>query len=455
MRLRSIAITAICLTLVLIAPNFSRLGAHAAPPSARPMTTTWRPGSLGVYQLDPRGSGLRALDPRSLANLPHTSLLHTEPRHDVSMNDAPAFAVSSDGSRVVALYSKGRRSRWTAARKMTLQIFDTATGTALSRPQHPAIPFWMLAVSPNGSRVVGVRSDFLDQPCVGITFYVLDTRSGRILQRIKTQVSGGGAEPFLVDASLHFLYLMDLPDRYACCGSVNSQAPTVAAFNLVSGQLLADVRLVHMRAGLWPTTRKVRQQAVLAYQNPGFALSPDGSQLAILDGSSNTLILLRTPSLSIEATESLSRPPNALGTLAALLGLAPDTAEAKGEIQGMDLSMHYTARGRSLLVTGSRTHIDPKKRFPIDSPIDLRLVDTASGHIQASVPTGKQIYSVWPAPDGSAVYTLVPGSRTQQLCPCTIQRRDPTTLKILASRTFRTDAGVNLYFLRAAYRQRL
>jgi hypothetical protein len=140
--------------------------------------------------------------------------------------------------------------------------------------------------------------------------------------------------------------------------------------------------------------------------------------------------------------------------MASALGLAPAAAQAKGEQDGIALLLKYTADGRSLLVTGSRTLPDPRRRFSMSRPLPLRLVDVATGQVKGQLATGKQIYFLWVAPDGSGIYSLVPGGKTQQLCPCTLRRHDPSTLKILASRTYRNDSGLQFYFLQSSQTER-
>ncbi|MGH2442638.1 MAG: hypothetical protein ACRDFX_05705, partial [Chloroflexota bacterium] len=186
-------------------------------------------------------------------------------------------------------------------------------------------------------------------------------------------------------------------------------------------------------------------------QQPGFALSPDGSQIAVLDGSINRLTLLHARSLTTEASESLTRPSSTLDRLAGALGLLPPAADAK-EIQGTSLQMSYTANGRSLLVSGTRSRIVRSRRFPVPKSLGLRLIDVATGRVMADASGKKQIYGVWAAPDGSAVYTMVPGSNSNQLCPCTYQRRDPGSLRVMSSHTFWDDTGWSIYLLSASRR---
>jgi hypothetical protein len=304
-------------------------------------------------------------------------------------------------------------------------------------------------MSADGARLFGTRSDInWNEPCAATTFYILDARTGRVLHRMGAHVTWGW-EPFQTDANLQRLYVLNVPDQIDSCTPWKGPSPTVAAYSLTSGKLLASIRLRTVQAGIWTTSRVVNQQKVLAVQNPGFALSPDGSQLAVVDGASDALTLLNTRSLKVEATERLTRPSTFLSGIASALGLAPAAAEAKGEEDGFTLLAQYTPNGRSLLVTGSRTRPDPHRRFSTSTPLPLRLVDIATGRVKAQLTGEKQLYSLWAAPDGSGIYSLVPGGRTRQLCPCTLRRHDPSTLRILASRTFQNDSGLEYYFLQS------
>ncbi len=191
-----------------------------------------------------------------------------------------------------------------------------------------------------------------------------------------------------------------------------------------------------MLGGRWGTRRTVNGETVTALWQPGIALSPDGSQLAVLDGHTNTLTLLRARSLQIAGTEMLSHPRTALEIIAGVLGVAPDTAEAKGQDSGVERQIQYTANGRSLLVTGGRLSPDRRHRYGASRDLGIQLIDIGSGQIRAWLNDGKQVLSIWPAPDGSAVYSAVQGWSRQGGWLNTLRRHDPATLRVVGRRTF-------------------
>jgi hypothetical protein len=187
---------------------------------------------------------------------------------------------------------------------------------------------------------------------------------------------------------------------------------------------------------------------VIADWTPGFALSPDGTQIAILDGHSAKLTLLAAPSLRIEGTESVTRQTSGLEEIAAALGLGPAVAEAKGQSQGTSLQIEYMPQGRSLLVTGTRFLPDSTHPVGRAQSLGIWLIDIASGRIEASLPDSRRIMGIWPAPDGSGIYSVAEAWHKGQGWLAILRRHDPTSLRVTATRTFMHTSWLPLVFLR-------
>jgi hypothetical protein len=174
--------------------------------------------------------------------------------------------------------------------------------------------------------------------------------------------------------------------------------------------------------------------------SPGLAMSPDGSQIAVLDGATDTLRLVDTHRMQLVKTEALSQPQSLLTRLVSLTGILPTTAEAK-EIEGVWLQMQYSPDGKSLYVTGTRGSFDAAGKFSWQS-LGLRRIDVQSGTVAATTLQGHGIWWSQLAPDGAAYYVLTPTAKdvmNNDSCPCALQRLDPQTLAVTASRTFQGD----------------
>jgi hypothetical protein len=224
--------------------------------------------------------------------------------------------------------------------------------------------------------------------------------------------------------------------------------PIVSTYDLRTGRRVRRIVLQGALAGRWRTHRVVSGSPVDADWIPGFALSPDGRQIAVLDGRSDSLTLLAAPSLRIEGQERIVRRQSALEGLASALGLAPEIAEAKGQSQGEALQLQYMPSGRALLLSGTRFLPDSRHPYGAARSLGIRLIDVASGQIQAERVTGRRIVGLWPAPDGSAVYVELQGWRKGTGWLTILRRLDPSTLHVLAGRTFAPASWVSLVFLR-------
>jgi hypothetical protein len=240
---------------------------------------------------------------------------------------------------------------------------------------------------------------------------------------------------------------MTIPDHINYCGPEWAYSPTITAYDLHTGKAVRAVRLSGVLAGTWNTSRTINNEPIGESWDPGFALSPDGSQLAIFDEHDEAVTLLRASTLAVMRTEHLTRPQSPLEAISAMLGLAPETAEAKGEIDGAFVQTQYTPDGRSLLLTGSRLHPDKRHLYSSAQSLGVQLIDVASGQIRAQFPGTAPVTGLWVAPDGSAVYSAIQGWRRRGGWLTTLRRHDPATLRVQTRRTFTHTTWLNLFFL--------
>jgi len=428
---RVTVIAMVILGLLLALGGASQLGAQSTIPLAGRAPHPFPAGALRVYRSTAAQNTLQPIDRRSLADRAG-AVLRVGPRP--APNQSPAIVATTDGSRFVVLNRLPTRHWPVPAGDLTLQLFDARTGRPLFPAHHPAVPFWISGVSADGSVAYGFDDEALTVPCPSRHFYLLDVRTGRVDRQLTLTAPPGDSA--LVSPDLGRLYTMTTSDQINRCGPRHSYHPLLTAYDLHTGTIVRSVRLKGVLGGRWPTRRTVNGETVTAFWQPGIALSPDGSQLAVLDGSTNTLTLLHARSLRVAGTETVSHPRTALETIAGALGVAPDTAEAKGQDSGVELQMQYTVNGRSLLVTGGR--LSPDRRHPYGSSRDLglQLIDIGSGQIRAWLNDGKQVWGIWPAPDGSALYSVAQGWSRQGGWLNTLRRHDPTTLRVVSRRTF-------------------
>jgi len=174
---------------------------------------------------------------------------------------------------------------------LTLQLFDARTGAAVSALVHPAVPVGIIGISGDGSEVYGLDPNTdPNLPCTPSVFSLLNARSGRVLQRIT--VSPRDWDYVHVGPNLHRLYTMAASDHINGCGPQWSYSPTITSYDLRTGKVVRSLRLKGIFAGRWGTSQRINGDLIGRDWNPGFALSPDGSQLAVLDGHNNALTLL-------------------------------------------------------------------------------------------------------------------------------------------------------------------
>lgn len=433
-------ILGLCLALGL--RSAPPLGAHTAMPLPRRSLHPFPPGSSRLYRAATDWSMLQGVNSASLADRSGATF-HLGP--PFTGNSCADIAPTSDGSRFAVESPIHPNQQIVRGRDLILKVFDARSGERLFA-SHPSLLLWIMGISADGSVVYGTREKHeTSNQCPSTSFYLLNARTGGVVQHFP--IAAEPWDPMLVGPNLGRLYVMTTSDHVNHCGPQNAYSPLILAYDLRSGREVASIRLKGVPAGNWNTNRQVNGETVGENWQPGFALSPDGSQLAVLDGRTDTLILLQARILRIVGREELTRAKTTVQALATVLGLAPEAAEAKGEIDGVSVGIEYTPDGHSLLVTGARLRPSKRHLYSSSQPLGIRLVDLASGQIRAELADPKGTIGIWIAPDGSAVYSAVQGWRRAGGWLATLRRHDPATLQVRARRTFQHTPSLSLFFL--------
>jgi len=437
----------LCLGLSIGLGAVPRLEAHRITILAGRAPHTFPPGSLQLYRPAANWARLQPLDPATLRDRRGPAL---QLGPGAAANAYPAIVPTADGSRFAVMNNIHPNHQPTASQDLTLQLFDARSGKPLSSAHHPAVPVWISGISADGAMVYGLRADSnLALPCASRSFYLLDARTGRTIRHFTINAAPWGQ--LLMGPNLHRLYTVTASDHNNACGPQWSYSLTIAAYDLDTGARAQSVRLKGILAGSWETMRSIHGDRIGAMWIPGIALSPDGSQLAVLDEHSDTLTVLHAATLRVAGKENVSRPTTTGDRIVAALGLAPPVADAKGQWNGTQLQLQYTADGHSLLVTGARLHPDPRHHYAVSQSLGLQAIDIGSGQIKAWLDDRKQVIAVWPAPGGTAVYSSVQSWTRRDGWLITLRRHDPVTLRVRAWRTFSDSTWTNLVLLQARH----
>jgi hypothetical protein len=378
-----------------------------------------------LYRLAPPGGQvLLPLNPLTLADLSHGRRIRLGAVPAALSAGQPWTLPSADGATLAAVYYLGgNASADTAASDILIRVIDRRTG-ALHAQVHPQVPIQAQGLSPDGAQLFGpgLAPVGRGRSRHGV-WYALATATGRVVHQV--DFPSPDAWDTRYDAAGRRLYLLDM--RPFDGRTHRPRTPLLRAYDVVSGHQVGVLALDGVLAGTGRTARQVGGQPIYAAWQPGFALSPDGRHLAVLDGNTDLLRLIDARSLTIVQTEGVTRPRGALERLGAWLGVLPAVAFAKGG-EGVVLDLHFAPDGHRLYALGTKGEIAQDGRLSMRR-LGLRVIDVARGQIMAEAPQG---WLGMPS-DGQALYTLTgddTGSRW------TLRRADPLTLQVLAQRTF-------------------
>ena len=333
--------------------------------------------------------------------------------------------VPSPGGARIAVMTYGRTPIY--ARYITIRVFDDS-GMQLAR-FHPQVPIALGAISDDGRWIEGYRiwpqTNQSQSQARPPTLYILDGKRGRILSSLTLP---GYADAGLLDIGAGRLYTID-----------EKQPFVLTAYDLMAGTQLSRLSLDNVVAP-WSGPNQMNGLPVIHMPGVATALSHDGKEIAIYNGETDRLTLVDAPSMKVISTRSVSRPQSWLERIGGALGFTPTTAEAKEVVLGMMLSMRFSADGRSLYVTGSKSSLDATAHSAW-TDIGLERIDVTSGQMAAQQSLGGMpIWWLGLAADGSAVYILTPLERADhdysyQDSHYALRRLDPATLQMTNERT--------------------
>jgi hypothetical protein len=342
----------------------------------------------------------------------------------VTQGVSPGVLVATNGGRtfMVAEYLSGRP----IPQSLVLRELDTRTGQEIRR-FHAAKYFNISGMSADGSQIYGWWP--ADMQAAKQTFYVVSGTDGHLLHKVVVSQKGCCFDR-IYDPTAGRLYL--LQESQVSVGHDNPKTPVLTAIDVATGHLVGSVRFPGMPAGAWHIRQGVTGTDASTDFSPGFAISPDGRTLAIVDGARDEIFLIDARRLTVTHVKTMTLPQNGLMRLAAWLGLLPTAADAK-EFEGILLNAYFSPDGTRLYVNGMQGKV--QNRVWTFTDLGIRAVDLSSGQITGSVTRGTRSYWMMPSPDGSAVFALRPhGTHGDWSCPCYLQRLDPITLAVQAER---------------------
>lgn len=351
---------------------------------------------------------LVALDPATLANLPHNAGL--------DLDAMGPSAVSAGGSTLAVLQGNYATCDGVAGAGGVIRIRDPRSGA--TRSCFPA---------PNTTGLVGLSRDGSRLVIDGLAeMDVFDTADGSLLASVKIHETGNVLQQ-VIDPMARRLYR-----AITATGGSGAKRPEplqITAYGLTAGAEAGSLTLPNVLAGYWQTSQEADGSPIMAQLVPAVALSSDGRTLAVVDAYANSVTLIDAEHLTVERTLTLSRTTSLLDRLLHLLLLAPGTVHAKG-VDGPALQAVFAPDGRHLYVFGYKGSMDIGPSY---EGLGLELIDLKRGSIVAKALDGAWVDSVQPSSDGRSVYVIsrppTPGP------PYLMQRLDAASLAVKATRT--------------------
>lgn len=383
--------------------------------------------SIGLYLQ--QGPELLPLDASTLADVPFGTTINVG---DAALQQAPVILTSRNGAVLTALGYRGSPGT-------EVRVVDEQSGAVQASYRIPAGTI-VDGIANDGSQLFGFSGTSCGDP---LTWYVWNGHTGQL--ESKTPLHQRSCVPTLYDPTTRRLYVLN---QSQIAGTrIGPRTPAVIAYDTTSGKVAGRLPLSGVQAGTWWSGRVIKGYQVPEVNGLGFALSPDGKDLAILDGSADRLLLIDAATLQITKTVSLGPPVSPLARLLGWLGLLPGVAEAKME-QGVDSDVTFSPDGHRLYTTGDLLQVGRQGKMRVSS-LPLRVIDTSSGTAIATGPAPLAPWDLQVAPDGSAIYTVGPARPTSNTCPCVLRRLDPATLQVEAQRAM-SRTMVGQFFVLAA-----
>jgi DNA-binding beta-propeller fold protein YncE len=329
------------------------------------------------------------LDPRTLDDV--------ETAESLPLPVTPwSLLVSRDGHVMAGVDNDGK-----------LLVRNDVTGANLAVPQEwieeqagaisTAGYGWPVALNADGSKVL------VQLAAATISWWkVFDTTTGEVLTEIREETGWSDASVVQVDPIGWKLYHLIESDV-----SVSKQeAPVPAelvAIDLNTGKEIGRTKLPDVEIGAWQGDLDPDPNGNMPIFNnyiPGFALSPDGAELAIVHATDDGVTLVDTATLTVSRTITMHEKSSMLGKIFAFI--APQTAEAKYS-QGMGRTAFYAADGERLYVSGGTTSIDGETQ--VVEGHGLTVISLEDGEIDGKTLGGMAIDRLVEFPDGTIYAT--------------------------------------------------
>jgi hypothetical protein len=326
------------------------------------------------------------------------------------INAAGYATVSADGSTLVEVDYKPDATS-------SITITNARTGASTSFQSSVAIGPTLTA---DGSRLLTFDT-------MGHSYRVFDTSSGRVTGSLETSDSPCcNLFGEWLDPTGNYLYAILVPGSgYNATGPVT---PVLVRYDLRIGHENARLKLTGVQAGVWRNGRMLGSEPETTILQPGAALSPDGSQLAILYNDGTRLMTIDTIGVKITASRQVVSPP------ASTRWSGVVDVDAKAEV-GTLWSLVYSADGKRLVAFAREMTIDPKTNLSTFHGLGIRLIDLQTATIIADR-QGLDIGSARFAPDSSALFAVTWMQDKDGQNRTVLMRLDPTNLATAVQRDF-------------------
>jgi len=354
------------------------------------------------------GAALLAIDPRTLEDLPGAPLLA------VGYSSSSSFVVSADGATGAVMDYSYERGNAPSPSGLVVRVFDLSTGAERARFSPPRAVI-VDALSPDGTKLFA-----RNWPPAAITAarVILDSATGRELETLPA-LAVGGLTILLIDYSTLRAYGLTVAD--ASGKATGPQPAAFVALDLRTGRELRRVPLDGLVAGLWETeVGGERRQSEL---RPGFALSADGTRVAILRADGEWLTLIDTASLAALWTKRLSRPVSLLERI----GVGPLIAAAKTNCESRSWVLSFSPDGTRLFALERTAQLEGEAPARYATP-RLRSIDIEKAQIRSELVPSDQISWFTPAPDGGSLYVMLQGPQSVTSNRFVLLRLDAATL---------------------------
>jgi hypothetical protein len=286
-------------------------------------------------------------------------------------------------------------------------------------------------LSDDGRRLVLVSEDTTGNPPGGggIVWTVYDPIDGRQVAEFRApaigslEVTAGFVALSAIDPAGTRLY------RIAPVGApANPELYPVqlVAYDLATGAEVGRLDLPDLLVGERNPSTAAATRPADTHLWPGFAISPDGRELAVVHPDGTRILLIDTATLTIARTTTTSAP---------LTESADRSSATPGATLGTRVSFRatYAAEGTHLLVTGSQ-FVGPADGSGSRRTIDLQRVDLTTGQVTARAPLDGWS-TFWPTADGQSVYLSSLATDDPVTPGLLIRRLDAETLAVEAERT--------------------